>query len=138
VFGAEHNVRRVIPMFTFEALNGRAVPVHGDGKQTRTFCYITGFLRILLKGRHGEAYNIGNANNEISMADLAKMFSSVVPGSSLQYISYPDTYPDGEPQRRCPDLTKAANELGYASQEDLQAGLARFVGWASEQGSYRG
>ena len=140
--GMKHNDRRVIPMFTYEALNGRALPVHGDGKQTRTFCYITdaisGFLKTLLKGRPGEAYNIGNADNEISMADLAKMYSSVVQGSTVQYISYPDTYPAGEPQRRCPDLTKAAKELGYASQVDLQTGLARFVAWAREQDSYKG
>jgi len=140
--GMKHNDRRVIPMFTYEALNGRALPVHGDGRQTRTFCYITdaisGFLKTLLKGKPGEAYNIGNSNNEISMADLANMFSAVVPGASVKYISYPDNYPAGEPQRRCPDLTKAANDLGYASQVDVKTGLARFVGWARAQASYKG
>jgi UDP-glucuronate decarboxylase len=129
-------------MFTYEALNGRALPVHGDGRQTRTFCYITdaisGFLKTLLKGRPGEPYNIGNSNNEISMADLANMFSVVVPGASVKYISYPDNYPAGEPQRRCPDLTKAAKDLGYASQVDVKTGLARFVAWAREQESYKG
>jgi UDP-glucuronate decarboxylase len=140
--GMKHNDRRVIPMFTFEALNGRALPVHGDGRQTRTFCYVTdaisGFLKTLLKGKPGEAYNIGNADNEISMGDLAKTYSSVVPGSTVQFISYPDTYPAGEPQRRCPDLKKAAKDLGYASQVDLQTGLASFVAWAREQDSYKG
>jgi len=140
--GMKHNDRRVIPMFTFEALNGRALPVHGDGRQTRTFCYITdsisGFVKTLLKGKSGEAYNIGNANNEISMGDLAKLYSSVVPGSTVQYISYPDTYPGGEPQRRCPDLTKAAKDLGYVSQVDLHMGLNRFVAWARGQDSYKG
>jgi UDP-glucuronate decarboxylase len=140
--GMKHNDRRVIPMFTYEALNGRALPVHGDGRQTRTFCYITdaisGFLKTLLNGKPGEAYNIGNSNNEISMADLAKMFSVVVPGASVKYIPYPDNYPAGEPQRRCPDLTKAANELGYASQVDVRTGLSRFVGWARGQESYKG
>jgi UDP-glucuronate decarboxylase len=140
--GMKHDDRRVIPMFTYEALNDRAIPVHGDGQQTRTFCYITdaisGFLRTLLRGRRGEPYNIGNANNEISMGNLAKMYSSVVPGSTFHYISYPNTYPAGEPQRRCPDLTKAARDLGYASQVDLQTGLARFVAWAREQDGYKG
>ncbi len=140
--GMKHNDRRVIPMFTYEALNGRALPVHGDGKQTRTFCYITdaisGFIKTLLHGKPGEAYNIGNANNEISMGDLARLYSTVVPGSTVEYIPYPDTYPAGEPQRRCPDLTKAATHLGYASKVDLQDGLARFVTWAGNQESYRG
>lgn len=140
--GMKHNDRRVVPMFTYEALNGRPLPVHGDGKQTRTFCYITdaisGFLKTLLKGTPGEAYNIGNADNEISMTDLAKMYSTVVPGTKVQNISYPDNYPAGEPQRRCPDLSKAAKDLGYVSQMDLQPGLARFVAWARDQDSYKG
>ena len=140
--GMKHNDRRVIPMFTYEALNGRAIPVHGDGKQTRTFCYITdaisGFLKALLRGHPGEPYNIGNANNEISMTDLASMYSSVVPGATVQHIPYPDTYPAGEPQRRCPDLAKAAQHLGYMSQVDLQNGLSRFAAWAREQPGYKG
>ena len=140
--GMKHNDRCVIPMFAYEALNGRPLPVHGDGKQTRTFCYITdaivGFLKVLLGGRHGEAYNIGNADNEISMGNLAEMYSSIVPGSVIKHIPYPDTYPGGEPQRRCPELSKAAKDLRYASQVDLQVGLARFVAWARDQESYIG
>jgi UDP-glucuronate decarboxylase len=140
--GMKHNDRRVVPMFTYEALNGRALPVHGDGRQTRTFCYITdaisGFLKTLLKGKRGEPYNIGNSNNEVSMADLAKTFSSVIPGATVKFISYPDTYPAGEPQRRCPDLTKAANDLGYGSKVDIKEGLSRFVAWAREQEGYKG
>ncbi len=139
--GMKHNDRRVVPMFTYEALNGRALPVHGDGSQTRTFCYITdaitGFLKVLLKGKPGEAYNIGNANNEISMRNLAQMFTKLVPGSTLNTIPYPDTYPAGEPQRRCPDLSKAAEHLGYASKVDLPDGLSRFIAWARGQESYR-
>jgi UDP-glucuronate decarboxylase len=139
--GMKHNDRRVIPMFTYEALNGRAIPVHGDGSQTRTFCYITdaisGFIKTLLKGKPGEAYNIGNANNEIAMRDLATMYASFVRDSTVQFISYPDTYPAGEPQRRCPDLTKAAKDLGYFSKVDLAEGVGRFVGWARGQDSYK-
>ena len=139
--GMKHNDRRVVPMFTYEALNRRPLPVHGDGKQTRTFCYITdaiaGFLKTLLKGKPGEAYNIGNADNEISMHDLARLFAELVPGASLKTIPYPDTYPAGEPQRRCPDLRKAVQNLGYTSSVDLRDGLSRFIAWAREQASYR-
>jgi UDP-glucuronate decarboxylase len=139
--GMRHDDRRVIPMFTFESLNGRPIPVHGDGRQTRTFCYITdaisGFLRTVLRGRAGEAYNIGNSNDEISMAELAKTYSLIVPGSTARFVPYPSAYPAGEPQRRCPDLAKAAEHLGYVSQIDLRAGLERFVAWAREQASYR-
>lgn len=143
VFGAgmKHNDRRVVPMFTYEALNGREIPVHGTGQQTRTFCYISdaicGFLKALLKGRRGEAYNIGNANNEISMVELARIFTTIIPGAAMKHISYPETYPAGEPQRRCPDLTKAQSELDYTARIDLHDGLGRFVEWARGQDSYR-
>lgn len=139
--GMKHNDRRVIPMFTYQALSGQPLPVHGDGRQTRTFCYISdaifGFLRTLLRGQPGEAYNIGNANSEIAMCDLAQMFTDLVPAASHQFIDYPDTYPGGEPQRRCPDLAKAAEQLDYASTVDLSDGLSRFVSWARGQDSYR-
>ncbi len=140
--GMKHNDRRVIPMFTHEALNGRPLPVHGDGRQTRTFCYITdaitGFLQTLLRGRPGEAYNIGNSENEISMRDLTRIYGELIPGSTFRTIAYPDTYPAGEPQRRCPDLTKAAQHLGYTYRVDLKTGLSRFIDWARGQDSYRG
>lgn len=138
--GMGHNDRRVIPMFTYQALNRQEIPVHGAGTQTRTFCYITdaiaGFLKVLLDGRSGEAYNIGNPNSEIAMRDLAKLFTKVIPGSSHQLIEYPSTYPAGEPQRRCPDLSKAKAHLGYESSVELEDGLARFVAWARTQPSY--
>lgn len=138
--GMGHNDRRVVPMFTYQALNGRVIPVHGDGHQTRTFCYITdaitGFLKVLLDGKSGEAYNIGNAENEISMRHLAQLFTEVIPGSKHSLIDYPDTYPAGEPQRRCPDLTKAETELEYEATVDLHEGMKRFVAWTRTQESY--
>ena len=139
--GMKHNDRRVVPMFTYEALNSRPLSVHGDGRQTRTFCYISdaiaGFLLTLLLGRPGEAYNIGNADNEISMADLAAKFVQKIPGASLNFINYPETYPAGEPQRRCPDLSKAKSDLGYHSTVSLDEGLQRFITWASTDKDYK-
>ncbi|OBG62542.1 MULTISPECIES: NAD-dependent epimerase/dehydratase family protein [unclassified Mycobacterium] len=139
--GMKHNDRRVVPMFTYRALTGEPIPVHGDGLQTRTFCYttdaITGFLKVLLRGRAGEPYNIGNSANEISMLELAELYAKLVPGATFQHIDYPDTYPAGEPQRRCPDLSKATEELEYQPEVDVQDGLARFIDWAKDQESYR-
>lgn len=140
--GMKHNDRRVIPMFTYEALNRRPLPVHGDGSQTRTFCYISdaicGFTKILLRGQPGEAYNIGNASSEIAMRDLAAMFGELIPDASFKCISYPNTYPAGEPQRRCPDLSKAKQQLNYSSRIELRDGLSRFIDWARSQATYHG
>lgn len=141
--GMRHNDRRVVPMFAYAALNGETLPVHGDGHQTRTFCYITdamtGFFKALLRGRAGEAYNIGNDDNEISMRNLAELMTKLVPeGKEFKTIPYPDTYPAGEPQRRCPDLTKSSRELGYEPKVSLEAGLQRFLTWCRLQDSYVG
>lgn len=139
--GMRHNDRRVIPMFAYQALNAKVLPVHGDGHQTRTFCYITdamiGFLQTILIGRRGEAYNVGNGENEISMRNLAGLFTELV-GDYVhnETVPYPETYPAGEPQRRCPDLTKAREHLGYEAQVSLRAGLGRFLTWARESGAY--
>jgi UDP-glucuronate decarboxylase len=95
-------------------------------------------VKTLLNGRRGEAYNIGNSDNEIAMRDLANLYTKLVPDCTVSLISYPDTYPAGEPQRRCPDLRKAAKELGYGSRVDLKTGLTRFIDWARTQTSYRG
>lgn len=141
--GMKHNDRRVVPMFAYQALNGLPITVHGDGHQTRTFCYITdamvGFLKVLLAGRPGEAYNIGNEANEISMRDLAHVFVELAgEAASYQLIPYPATYPAGEPQRRCPDLTKARQELRYAPQVNFRDGLARALAWCRGEAAYVG
>ena len=140
--GMKHNDKRVIPMFSYQSLNGETLTVHGEGSQTRTFCYITdamtGFLKVLLKGKPGEAYNIGNAENEISMKNLASTFSEVVEGASYKLIEYPENYPAGEPQRRCPDLTKSHDHLGYHAMVNMHEGIARFINWAKTQESYVG
>jgi len=141
--GMKHDDRRVVPMFTYQVLNGMTLPVHGDGHQTRTFCYITdaiiGFMKVLLAGKSGEAYNIGNENNEISMRELAQVFVDAA-GNQAGYelIPYPDNYPAGEPQRRCPDLTKAREELNFVAKVDFEEGIDRFMDWCRTQESYVG
>lgn len=139
--GMGHNDRRVLPMFAYQALNKETIPVHGDGHQTRTFCYITdamtGFLKVLLLGTPGHAYNIGNEDNEISMSDLAKMFVEIEGGgASFKLIPYPENYPAGEPQRRCPDLSKAKKDLSYDAKMSLREGLGRFIDWCRTQEMY--
>ena len=62
----------------------------------------------------------------------------MIPKCTVSFISYPDTYPAGEPQRRCPDLAKARQELGYDARIDLKVGLGRFVEWAQAQPGYLG
>jgi UDP-glucuronate decarboxylase len=138
--GMAHTDRRVVPMFTYEAMHYHSLPLFRDGLQTRTFCYIDdaieGFLRVVLDGRVGEAYNIGNSLNEISMLDLARLFRDFFPEVSFTLKPYPDEYPADEPLRRCPDVSKAVDDLGFYAKWTLARGLLEFVEWAKEQPSY--
>lgn len=139
--GMGHDDRRVLPMFAYKALNKEPIPVHGDGHQTRTFCYITdaiiGFFKVLLGGKPGQAYNIGNDDNEISMRDLAKLFAKMEGGGApVELIPYPSNYPAGEPQRRCPDLSKAKKHLAYKPSVSLEHGVKRFIDWCRTDESY--
>jgi UDP-glucuronate decarboxylase len=140
--GMSHNDRRVVPMFTYEAMHDRPLPLFRDGLQTRTFCYIEdalmGFLRVVLDGRVGEAYNIGNPNPEISMKELALMFHDFFPDLDPIYElkPYPGEYPADEPLRRCPDVSKAVDDLGFYAKWTLAGGLLEFVEWAQGQPAY--
>ncbi|MEK7509224.1 MAG: NAD-dependent epimerase/dehydratase family protein [Patescibacteria group bacterium] len=132
--GMKIDDKRVLPNFLNAALDGSTIEIHNRGAQTRTFAYTTdclnGFLRALLLGRSGEAYNIGTDEGEISIYNLAKKVESVY-GSPLdiQHAEYPEGYPVGDPSRRLPDITKARTELGYEPDVTLEEGLKRMLAW---------
>lgn len=140
VFGPGMKIddQRAIPAFVSHGLQGKNLPVHGTGEQTRTFCYITdamnGFLRALfLPTGKNEIFNIGNGEPEISMLELAREVCVALGAEGkvgIQCIQYPATYPADEPQRRCPDLTKAMTLLNsYTPTVSLKEGLQRTVRW---------
>lgn len=134
--GMQRGDYRVLPNFAAKIADGEPLQVYGRGNQTRTFCYVTdaigGFLRVLLYGEPGEPYNIGNPTPEIGMVDLVSAVQKAVHGAvEYRVVEYPDTYPADEPSRRCPDISKATQRLGYAPRVSLEDGLGRFFGWAS-------
>jgi UDP-glucuronate decarboxylase len=127
---------RVLPNFAARILAGEPVNVYGTGNQTRTFCYVTdairGFLQVLVNGLPGEPYNIGNPEPEISVLQLVQILQRTLPELDVKYrlIEHPDTYPADEPQRRCPDITKACLQAGYEPRVPIEDGLRRFFHWA--------
>lgn len=128
---------RVVPKFMFEILKNENITVHKPGTQTRTFCYITdamiGFLKVLLIGKNGEVYNIGNSIPEITMKDLAMLMKKKSASESeIIEIEMPTEYPQDQAQRRCPDLTKAKTELNYEPKVTLDEGINRMQQWCKE------
>ncbi len=136
--GMQESDYRVLPNFASRIVGGKPLAIYGTGKQTRTFCYVSdaivGFLKVLLDGTPGQAYNIGNPVPEVSMLELAQLLGHVI-GRPLEVnlVEYPDSYPGDEPQRRCPDINKAALQLNYHPSVGLAEGLRRFMEWALER-----
>lgn len=125
---------RVVPTFITRALEKKPLPVHDKGNQTRTFCYITdgitGFLKVLLSKENGEVFNVGSDENEINMMGLAQTVADIFENkASFHTVAYPSHYPQEEPKRRCPDLTKIKTRLNYTPRVDLKTGLARVIAW---------
>ncbi|MFK8049369.1 MAG: NAD-dependent epimerase/dehydratase family protein [Halioglobus sp.] len=128
---------RVLPNFASKAKDGKPFHLYGDGRQTRTFCYITdaivGFMHVLMKGVPGEPYNIGSPKPEVSMLQLAEEIKDLLNISNkINLIEYPDSYPADEPNRRCPDISKARAQLYYEPQVAFRDGLERFFTWTQE------
>ena len=135
--GMQEKDYRVLPNFASLIKKNKSIKIYGSGKQTRTFCYITdainGFFKILIKGRSGEAYNIGNPKPEISMTDLHRISEKILNKKiKMQKINYPKTYPADEPRRRCPSIDKAKLHLNYVPKIDLNEGLKSFYEWTEK------
>ncbi|OGG80042.1 hypothetical protein A3A39_03045 [Candidatus Kaiserbacteria bacterium RIFCSPLOWO2_01_FULL_54_13] len=140
--GMRHTDYRVIPTFLYKGLNKENLPVHDKGNQTRTFCYVTdamtGIFKVLLSGKSGEVYNIGNDKPEITMYELASTICTILNnGTKPRKKPYPASYPAGEPQRRCPDLAKIKSHLGYTPRVDLKEGLERSIAWFREEYNFK-
>ena len=132
---------RVIADLFRDALAGRDLVLLSDGSPTRTFCYVsdavTGYYLALLRGRPGEAYNVGVDGPEISMRDLAGTIAGLANdlfGHRVKVVhgrSSEADYLVDNPNRRCPDITKARQELGYRPGVNLEEGLRRTLLWYS-------
>lgn len=124
---------RVAPRFILQALNNEPITVFGDGKQTRSFCYITDQIKGLLslvscKEASGEVINIGN-NDERKVLDLAYIVKKLT-GSSSEITFGP--LPQDDPYKRCPDIEKAKQILQWEPQVPLEIGLDKTIKWWSE------
>ena len=134
--------RRVLPDFARDILSRRDINILSDGSPRRTFCYvadaIVGYYKILVKGKIGEAYNIGVEHPEISMADLASRVVDFARelfdyrGKVTQKTSSDKNYLVDNPLRRCPSIVKARTELGYHPSISLGEGLRRSLIWYRE------
>ncbi|MBE0568183.1 MAG: NAD-dependent epimerase/dehydratase family protein [Deltaproteobacteria bacterium] len=137
--GLKISDRRVLPDFARDVLSGKDIVMLSDGGPTRTFCYVAdavvGYYKVLVKGRKGEAYNIGVEEPEISVAELADRVVRLsaelfgYKGKVVRKVSQDKDYLVDNPNRRCPVIAKARKEIGYNPSIGIDEGLRRSLLW---------
>ena len=123
---------RAVPTFVRQALAGEPLTVTGDGRQTRSLCYVDDTVRgVLAAAAHGlrGPVNIGNPA-EITMLDLARLVIELAGSDSeIRFIERPVD----DPAVRCPDITLARDKLGWEPRVRAEEGLRRTIAWFREQ-----
>ena len=124
---------RVIPDFADSIIKNKKIKMLSDGSPTRTFCYISdaieGYIKVLVSGKSGNSYNIGNDKPEISMLELARSMKSICKENSnldikiQKEISSDVDYLVDNPNRRCPNIEKARTELNFNPSVSFEKGL---------------
>jgi len=118
------NDGRALPNFVYQALSGKPITIYGDGKQTRSFCYvddlIEGIYKLMMSDEHLPT-NLGNPQ-ELTILEFAERvrrhFANAPP---LVF----EPLPQDDPKRRCPDISKAQRILNWEPKVNLEEGLKR-------------
>jgi dTDP-glucose 4,6-dehydratase len=118
------NDGRALPNFLYQALVGEPITVYGDGKQTRSFCYVSdlleGIYRLLESNEHMPT-NIGNPH-EITILEFAERVRKLVDKETSLVF---EPLPQDDPKQRCPDISKAKRILNWEPRVNLEDGLKR-------------
>lgn len=140
-YGPYHFPEKLIPLVILNALEGKALPVYGDGSQIRDWLYVEDHARALYKvvteGEVGDTYNIGG-HNERKNIDVVRTICAIldelVPNHSNNINKYADLITfvkdrPGHDYRYAIDATKIAQKLGWKPQETFESGIRKTVEW---------
>ena len=138
-YGPFHFPEKLIPLVILNALEGKRLPVYGDGSNVRDWLYVEDHARALAliaaEGRPGETYNVGGRNERTNLqvvqgvCDLVDELAGPLPsGSRRGLITFVADRP-GHDHRYAIDATKLETELGWRAQESFDTGLRRTVRW---------
>ncbi len=131
--GMNLNDGRVFADFVSNIVKKEDIIIKSDGKATRAFCYladaITGFFTVLLKGKNGESYNVGNDKCEVNIAELAGKLVNLFPEYKLNVIKEKRDDPDyleSKIIRNCPDISKIRS-IGWKPHYSIEEGFKRTI-----------
>lgn len=136
-YGPYHFPEKLIPLMILNALEGKPLPVYGDGANVRDWLYVDDHARalhlIVTKGRPGHKYNVGGHNERSNLAVveaictlLDEIAPTVAPRKTL-VMHVPDR--PGHDRRYAIDASKVEAELGWRAQETFETGLKKTVHW---------
>jgi dTDP-glucose 4,6-dehydratase len=131
-YGFYHFPEKLIPLFITNAMEGKKLPLYGDGMNVRSWLFVEdhcdGLLRVAEKGRAGEVYNIGGTPDcELPNRDVTFMILEML-GKSKDLIQAVGDRPAHD-RRYAVDTTKINNELGWEAKTPFKEGLEKTVGW---------
>ncbi len=138
-YGPYHFPEKLIPLCILNALNGKPLPIYGDGQQVRDWFYVkdhcSAIRRVLDKGRLGETYNVGGWNEKANL-DVVKTLCGILDelkpkldGTKYEsQITYVKDRP-GHDRRYAIDATKLEKELGWKPKETFETGIRKTVEW---------
>ncbi|HYO10354.1 MAG TPA: UDP-glucuronic acid decarboxylase family protein [Tepidisphaeraceae bacterium] len=118
---------RVVISFIRQALNNEPITVFGEGKQTRSLCYVTDLVRginLVMESDFHEPINLGNPD-EVTILQIAKEIIQLIPGTKSQIVHQP--MPPDDPRVRCPDISRAKQILGWTPVVPRKEGLGKMI-----------
>ena len=144
-YGPYQFPEKLIPLMILNAVEGKPLPVYGDGQNVRDWLFVDDHCRaitaVLERGRLGQTYNIGGDSERSNLqivhgiCDLVDEFLKREPGSSRNLIRYVKDRP-GHDRRYAIDASKIQSELGWKPTLQLEEGLRKTVGWYLNEKSW--
>lgn len=152
-YGPYQFPEKLVPLMIHNALNGKALPVYGDGMNIRDWLFVTdhceALRQVIHKGFVGQTYNIGGESQKTNLevvSNICTILSELRPGPSYEsLIEYVKDRP-GHDRRYAVDITKIRKDIGWSPKENLSSGLHKTVSWylnnprwmeSATSGSYR-
>jgi len=124
---------RVVISFIKQALHNEPLTVFGEGKQTRSLCYVLDLVRginLVMESDFVEPINLGNPD-EVTIVQIAKDVLALIPESTSTITHHP--MPPDDPRVRCPDITRAKQILGWQPTVPRQEGLKKMIDFYRER-----
>jgi nucleoside-diphosphate-sugar epimerase len=121
---------RVVTNLIVQAMSGRPLTIYGDGQQTRSFCYVDDLvdgLIALAESSVTDPVNLGNPN-ETTINEFAELVGQLVTDTGREFKELPQS----DPTRRCPDISRAGELLGWAPKIGLAEGLQRTIDYIAD------